>query len=144
MDESNSDNSNNSPNQSNDPAGPRGGAGAEVNSASGSSDQDRSSGGGSSNARTERSLGPTYPQTERDNKRSRQHSDFQVILNASPISPSRGNICFLTLGFQELHLAFNCPRENLLSHGFSEYFVIPMVESSTGTSDNTATNITSA
>ncbi|KAJ3859921.1 hypothetical protein EV359DRAFT_67750 [Lentinula novae-zelandiae] len=103
MDESNSDNSNNSPNQSNDPAGPRGGAGAEVNSASGSSDQDQSSGGGSSNARTERSLGPTYPQTERDNKRPRQHSDFQ-----------------------ELHLAFNCPRENLLSHGFSEYFVIPM------------------
>ncbi|KAJ3923471.1 hypothetical protein F5877DRAFT_63273 [Lentinula edodes] len=101
MDESDSDHSNNSPNQSNNPAGPRGGAGAEVNSASGSSDQDRSSGGGSSNARTERSLGPTYSQ--RDNKRPRQHSDFQ-----------------------ELHLAFNCPRENLLSHGFSEYFVIPM------------------
>ncbi|KAF8828683.1 hypothetical protein HHX47_DHR3000156 [Lentinula edodes] len=122
LNESDSNNSNNSPNQGNDSAGPRGGAGTEVNSASGSSDQDRSSGGGSSNARTKRSLGPTYSQ--RDNKRPRQHSDFQVILNASPISG--GNICFLTLGFQELHLAFNCPRENLLSHGFSEYSVIPM------------------
>ncbi|KAF8828681.1 hypothetical protein HHX47_DHR3000095 [Lentinula edodes] len=98
-------------NQGNDSAGPRGGAGAGGNSGSGSSGQGRSSGGGSSNARTKRSLKPTYSQG--DNKRPRQHSDFQVVLN-------------------RLHLAFNCPGEQLLSDGFSHYFFIPTAESSTG------------
>ncbi|GAW10605.1 hypothetical protein LENED_012893 [Lentinula edodes] len=78
-DNGDSDNSSDSPDQGNDSAGPRGGAGAGGNSGSGSSGQGRSSGGGSSNARTKRSLKPTYSQG--DNKRPRQHSDFQVVLN---------------------------------------------------------------
>ncbi|KAJ3864732.1 hypothetical protein EV359DRAFT_81168 [Lentinula novae-zelandiae] len=120
-DEGDSDSGRNSPDQGNDSAGPRGGAGTGGNSGSGSSGQGRSSGGGSSNARTKRSLGPTYSQ--RDNKRPRQHSDFQVILN-------------------RLHLAFNCPGEQLLSDGFSKYSFIPMAESTPGVSG--ATNVTAA
>ncbi|KAJ3851154.1 hypothetical protein EV368DRAFT_83809 [Lentinula lateritia] len=122
-DNGDSDNSSDSPDQGNDSAGPRGGAGAGGNSGSGSSGQGRSSGGGSSNARTKRSLEPTYFQG--DNKRPRQHSDFQVVLN-------------------RLHLAFNCPGEQLLSDGFSHYFFIPMAESFTGVSGGAATNITAA
>ncbi|KAJ3809193.1 hypothetical protein F5876DRAFT_78018 [Lentinula aff. lateritia] len=120
-DEGDGDNSNDSPNQGNDSAGPRGGAGAGGNSGSGLSGQGRSSGAGSSNTRTKRSLGTTYSQ--RDNKRPRQHSDFQVILN-------------------RLHLAFNCPGEQLLSDGFSKYSFIPMAESTPGVSG--ATNVTAA
>ncbi|KAJ4493723.1 hypothetical protein C8J55DRAFT_602280, partial [Lentinula edodes] len=122
-DNGDSDNSSDSPDQGNDSAGPRGGAGAGGNSGSGSSGQGRSSGGGSSNARTKRSLEPTYSQG--DNKRPRQHSDFQVVLN-------------------RLHLAFNCPGEQLLSDGFSNYFFIPMAESSAGVSGGATTNITAA
>ncbi|KAJ3923473.1 hypothetical protein F5877DRAFT_74335 [Lentinula edodes] len=138
-DNGDSDNGSDSPDQGNDSAGPRGGAGAGGNSGSGSSGQGRSSGGGSSNARTKRSLEPTYSQG--DNKRPRQHLDFQVVLNVSLISP--GNM-FLILGFQRLHLAFNCPGEQLLSDGFSHYFFIPMAESSAGVSGGAATNITAA
>ncbi|KAJ4464275.1 hypothetical protein C8R41DRAFT_985484 [Lentinula lateritia] len=122
-DNGDSDNGSDSPDQGNDSAGPRGGAGAGGNSGSGSSGQGRSSGGGSSDARTKRSLEPTYSQG--DNKRPRQHLDSQVVLN-------------------RLHLAFNCPGEQLLSDGFSHYFFIPTAESSTGVSGGAATNITAA
>ncbi|KAJ4483859.1 hypothetical protein J3R30DRAFT_1842925 [Lentinula aciculospora] len=63
------------------------------------------SGGGSSKLGTKRGPSPSFVRRDK-RERPQQPSDFQIMLN-------------------QVHIAFNCPQEQLVSNGFSKYLVIP-------------------